>query len=137
LTFLNVNEINIRVDASQFKQNEIEIIVIIELVKIYAEVKISVKNIIILMKYTAQVQLLKKSLVSDLKVRNVEAYMIDSFQDKEASVIILCMMRIRKLNFMFLLNHFLTVCNHVYDSFIVLCNYDELQHDYTCNLYMI
>ncbi len=39
LTFLNVNEINIRVDASQFKQNEIEVIVAIKLVKIYAEVK--------------------------------------------------------------------------------------------------
>ncbi len=48
LTFLNVNEIDIKVNASQFKQNEIEVIVAIELVKIYAEVKISVKNIIIL-----------------------------------------------------------------------------------------
>ena len=100
LTFLNINEINIRVNASQFKQNEIEVIVAIELVEIYAEVKIFVKNIIILTKYTAQVQLLKKSLVSDSKVWNVEVYMIDSFQDKEASVIILCMMKIRKLDFM-------------------------------------
>ncbi len=100
LTFLNVNEIDIRINASQFKQNEIEVIVAIELVEIYAEVKIFVKNIIILTKYTAQVQLLKKSLVSDSKVWNVEVYMIDSFQDKEASVIILCMMKIRKLDFM-------------------------------------
>ncbi len=53
LTFLNINEINIRIDASQFKQNEIEVIVAIKLVKIYAEVEISVKNIIILTKYTA------------------------------------------------------------------------------------
>ncbi len=53
LTFLNINEINIRIDASQFKQNEIEVIVAIELVKIYAEVEIFVKNIIILTKYTA------------------------------------------------------------------------------------
>ncbi len=125
LTFLNVNEINIRVNASQFKQNEIEVIVAIELVKIYAEVKISVKNIIILTKYTAQVQLLKRSLVSDLKVRNVEAYMIDSFQDEEVSVIILCMIKIRKLDFMSQLNHFLTVCNYACNSFVVLCNYDE------------
>jgi len=79
LTFFNINEIDIRIDASQFKQNEIEVIVAIELVKIYAEVEISVKNIIILTKYTAQVQLLKRSLVSDLKVQNVETYMIDSF----------------------------------------------------------
>ena len=122
LTFLNVNEIDIRVDASQFKQNEIEVIVTIELVKIYAEVKISVKNIIILTEYTAQVQLLKRSLVSDLKVWNVEAYMIDSFQDEEASVIILCMMRIKKLDFMSQLNHLLTVCNHAYNSFVVLYN---------------
>ena len=100
LTFLNVNEIDIRINASQFKQNEIEVIVAIELVEIYAEVKIFVKNIIILTKYTAQVQLLKKSLVSDSKVWNVEVYMIDSFQDKEAYVIILCMMKIRKLDFM-------------------------------------
>ncbi len=55
LTFLNVNKINIRVNAFQFKQNEIKVIVIIELVKAYAEVKISVKNIVILTKYTAQV----------------------------------------------------------------------------------
>ena len=94
LIFLNINEIDIRVNASQFKQNEIEVIVAIELVKIYAEVEIFVKNIVILTEYTAQVQLLKRSLVSDSKVRNVEAYMIDSFQDEEASVIILCMMRI-------------------------------------------
>ena len=100
LTFLNINEINIRVNASQFKQNEIEVIVAIKLVKIYAEVEISVKNIVILTEYTAQVQLLKRSLVSDSKVQNVEVYMIDSFQDKEASVIILCMMRIKKLDFM-------------------------------------
>ncbi len=53
LTFFNVNEINIRVDASQFKQNEIEVIVTIKLVKIYAEVEISVKNIVILTEYIA------------------------------------------------------------------------------------
>ncbi len=79
LTFLNINEIDIRIDASQFKQNEIEVIVAIELVKIYAEVEIFVKNIIILTEYTAQVQLLKRSLVSNSKVQNVEVYMIDSF----------------------------------------------------------
>jgi len=137
LTFLNVNEINIKVDASQFKQNEIEVIVAIELVKIYAEVEISIKNIIILTEYTAQVQLLKRSLVSDLKVQNVEAYMIDSFQDKEASVIILCMMKIKKLDFMSQFNHLLTVCSCACNSFVVLCNYDEFQHDYACNLHMI
>ena len=137
LTFLNINEIDIKIDASQFKQNEIEIIVAIKLVKIYAEVKIFIKNIVILMRYTAQVQLLKKSLVLNLKVWNVEAYMIDSFQDKEASIIILCMMRIKKLDFMSQFNHLLTVCNHACNSFIVLYNYDELQHDYTCNLHMI
>jgi len=115
----------------------IKVIVAIELVKIYAEVEISVKNIIILTKYTAQVQLLKKSLVSDSKVQNVEVYMIDSFQDEEASVIILCMMRIRKLNFMSQFNCLLTVCNHACNSFVMLCNYDELQHDYVCNLHMI
>ena len=79
LTFLNINEINIRVNASQFKQNEIEVIVAIELVKIYIKVKIFIKNIIIFTEYTAQVQLLKRSLISDLKVWNIEAYMIDSF----------------------------------------------------------
>jgi len=79
LTFLNINEIDIRIDASQFKQNKIEVIVAIELVKIYAEVEIFVKNIIILTEYTAQVQLLKRSLVSNSKVQNVEVYMIDSF----------------------------------------------------------
>jgi hypothetical protein len=63
--------------------------------------------------------------------------MIDSFQDKEASVVILCMMRTRKLDFMSLFNHLLTVCNHACNSFVVLCNYDELQHDYACNLHMI
>jgi len=137
LTFLNINEIDIRIDASQFKQNEIEFIVVIELVKIYAEVEISIKNIVILMRYTAQVQLLKRSLVSDLKVQNVEVYIIDSFQDKEASVIILCMMRIKKLDFMSQFNHLLTVCNHACNSFVVLCNYDEFQHNYACNLHMI
>ncbi len=137
LTFLNINEIDIRINAFQFKQNEIEVIVVIELVNIYAEVEISVKNIIILMKYTAQVQLLKRNLVLNLKVQNVEVYMIDSFQDEEASVIILCMMKIRKLNFMFQLNCLLTVCNHAHDSFVVLCNYDEFQHNYACNLHMI
>ncbi len=137
LTFLNINEIDIRVDASQFKQNEIEVIVAIKLVKIYAEVEISVKNIIILIEYTAQVQLLKRSLISDSKVWNVEAYMIDSFQDEEAAVIILCMMRIKKLDFMSQFNHLLTVCNHACNSFVVLCNYDELQHNYACNLHMI
>jgi len=137
LTFLNINEIDIRINVSQFKQNKIEVIIAIELVKIYIEVEISVKNIIILTKYTVQVQLLKKSLISDSKVQNVEVYMIDSFQDKEVSVIILCIMKTRKLNFMFLLNHFLTVCNHACNLFIVLCNYDELQHDYACNLHMI
>jgi len=137
LTFLNINEINIRINAFQFKQNEIEVIVTIELVKIYAEVKISVKNIVILMKYTAQVQLLKRNLVSDSKVQNVEVYMIDSFQDEEASIIILCMMRIRKLDFMSQFNCLLTVCNHACDLFVMLCNYDELQHDYIHNLHMI
>ncbi len=137
LIFLNINEINIRIDASQFKQNEIEVIVAIELVKIYAEVEIFVKNIVILTEYTAQVQLLKRSLVSDLKVQNVEAYMIDSFQNEEAFVIILCMMKIKKLNFMSQFNHLLTVCNHACDSFIILCNYDELQHDYAHNLHII
>ncbi len=63
--------------------------------------------------------------------------MIDSFQDEEVSVIILCIMRIKKLNFMSQFNHFLTVCNHAYNSFIILCNYDEFQHDYACNLHMI
>ncbi len=137
LTFLNVNEINIKVDASQFKQNEIEVIVAIELVKIYAEVEISVKNIIILTKYTAQVQLLKRSLISDLKVQNVEAYMINSFQDEEASVIILCMMKIKKLDFMSQFNHLLTVCNHACNSFVMLYNYDEFQHNHARNLHMI
>ncbi len=137
LTFLNINEIDIKIDASQFKQNEIEIIVAIKLVKIYAEVKIFIKNIVILMRYTAQVQLLKRSLVLNSKVQNVEAYMINSFQDKKASVIILCMMRIRKLDFMSQLNCLLTVCNHACDSFVMLCNYDELQHDYIRNLHMI
>ncbi len=137
LTFLNINEIDIKINASQFKQNEIEVIVVIKLVKIYAKVEISIKNIIILTRYTAQVQLLKRSLVSDLKVWNVEMYMINSFQNKEASVIILCMMRIKKLDFMSQFNHLLTVCNHACNSFVILCNYDELQHDYTCILYMI
>jgi len=137
LTFFNINEIDIRIDASQFKQNEIEVIVAIELIKIYAKVKISIKNIIIFMKYTVQVQLLKRSLISDSKVQNVEAYMINSFQDKETSVIILCMMKTKKLDFMSFLNHLLTVCNHACNSFVVLYNYDKLQHDYACNLHMI
>ncbi len=68
LIFLNINKIDIRVNASQFKQNEIEVIVAIKLVKIYTEVKIFIKNIIIFMKYIAQVQILKRSLVSNLKV---------------------------------------------------------------------
>ena len=55
LTFLNINEINIRVNAFQFKQNKIEVIVAIKLVKIYIEVKIFIKNIIILTEYIAQV----------------------------------------------------------------------------------
>ncbi len=55
LTFLNVNEINIKVNASQFKQNEIKIIIIIKLVKIYVKVKIFIKNIIIFTKYIIQV----------------------------------------------------------------------------------
>ncbi len=137
LTFFNINEIDIRINASQFKQNEIEVIVAIELVKIYVEVEIFVKNIVILTEYTAQVQLLKRSLVLDLKVWNVEVYMIDSFQDEEASVIILCMMKIKKLDFMSQFNCLLTVCSCACNLFIMLCNYDELQHDYTCNLHMI
>jgi len=137
LTFLNVNKIDIRIDAFQFKQNEIEVIVAIKLVKIYTEVKISVKNIIILTKYTAQVQLLKRSLISNLKVQNVEVYMIDFFQDEEASVIILCMMKIKKLDFMSQFNHLLTVYNHACNSFVILCNYDKFQHNYACNLHMI
>ncbi len=137
LTFFNINEIDIRIDAFQFKQNEIKVIVAIELVKIYAEVKIFIKNIVILTKYTAQVQLLKRSLISDSKVQNVEVYMIDSFQEEEASVIILCMMKIKKLDFISQFNRFLTVCNHAYDLFVVLCNYDEFQHNYVCNLHMI
>ncbi len=63
--------------------------------------------------------------------------MINSFQDKEASVIILCMMRIRKLDFMSQFNYLLTVYNHACNSFIMLCNYDVLQHDYAHNLHMI
>ena len=55
LIFFNVNEIDIRVNASQFKQNEIKVIIIIELVKTYVKVKIFIKNIVILTKYTAQV----------------------------------------------------------------------------------
>jgi len=47
------------------------------------------------------------------------------------------MMRTKKLDFMFLLNHLLIVYNHACNSFIVLYNYDELQHDYVCNLHMI
>jgi hypothetical protein len=137
LTFLNINEIDIKINVSQFKQNEIEVIVIIKLIKIYAEVEIFIKNIIIFMKYIVQVQLLKRSLISDSKVQNVKTYIIDSFQDEEASVIILCMMKTKKLDFISLLNHLLTVCNHACNSFIMLCNYDELQHNYACNLYMI
>jgi len=63
--------------------------------------------------------------------------MIDFFQDKEASVIILCIMRIKKLDFMSQFNCLLTVCNYACNSFIVLCNYDELQHDYAYSLHMI
>jgi hypothetical protein len=63
--------------------------------------------------------------------------MIDSFQDEETSVIILCMMKTKKLNFMSLFNHLLTVCNHACNSFVMLYNYDEFQHDYTFNLHMI
>ena len=55
LIFLNINEINIRINASQFKQNKIKVIIIIELVKTYIKVKIFIKNIIILTKYTVQV----------------------------------------------------------------------------------
>ncbi len=55
LTFLNVNEIDIRVNASQFKQNKIKVIIIIELVKTYAEVKIFIKNIVIFTRYITQV----------------------------------------------------------------------------------
>ncbi len=55
LIFFNVNEIDIRVNASQFKQNEIKVIIIIELVKTYVKVKIFIKNIVILTKYTIQV----------------------------------------------------------------------------------
>ncbi len=46
-------------------------------------------------------------------------------------------MKIKKLDFMSQFNRFLTVYNHAYDSFVVLCNYDELQHDYVRNLHMI
>ncbi len=126
LTFLNVNEIDIRIDASQFKQNEIKVTVIIALVKIYAEVKISAKNIVILTKYTTQVQLLKKSLALNSKVRDVKAYTINSFQGEKASVVILCMMKIRKFNFMFILNRFLTACSRARDSFVMLCNFNKL-----------
>ncbi len=79
LTFLNVNEIDMRVNASQFKQNEIKVIIIIELIKIYAEVEIFIKNIIIFTKYITQVQLLKRSLTLNSKVRDVKAYTINSF----------------------------------------------------------
>ncbi len=46
-------------------------------------------------------------------------------------------MKIRKLNFMFILNRLLTACSRARDSFIVLCNFNELQHDHTRNLHMI
>ncbi len=52
LIFLNINEINIRINASQFKQNKIKVIIIIKLAKTYAKVKIFIKNIVILTKYT-------------------------------------------------------------------------------------
>ncbi len=55
LTFFNVNKIDIRINASQFKQNEIKVIVIIELVKTYVKVKIFIKNIVILTRYIIQV----------------------------------------------------------------------------------
>ncbi len=35
------------------------------------------------------------------------------------------------------LNYLLTVCNHACNLFVVLYNYDELQHNYACNLHMI
>ncbi len=50
-----------------------------KLIKIYIKVKIFIKNIIIFTKYITQVQLLKKSLILNLKVRDVKAYTINSF----------------------------------------------------------
>ncbi len=97
LAFLNVNGTDIRVGASQSKQNEVEAIVATELAKAYAEAGIPAKDIVILTGYTAQVQLLKRSLALDPKVRDVEAYTVDSFQGEEASVVILCMVGTRKL----------------------------------------
>ncbi len=79
LAFFNVNKINIKVNTSQFKQNEIKVIIVIALIKTYVKVKIFIKNIIILTKYTAQVQLLKRSLVLNSKVRDVKAYTVKFF----------------------------------------------------------
>ncbi len=48
------------------------------------------------------------------------------FKDEEAFIVILCIIKIRKLNFMFTFNYFLTVCNRARNSFIILCNFNEL-----------
>lgn len=77
LTFLDVKKFIIRVDANRFKQNEIEVTVVTQLIVIYVDVEILIKNIVILTRYIAQIQLLKRILITQLQVQNVEAWTID------------------------------------------------------------
>ena len=121
-TFLNTFEINKRIDVDKFKQHVKKLILISKIARDLIQNEVSSKNIVMLIDYTTQKNLINLILMKHLILNDVQAHIIDAFQKEEASIIIFNIVENDRLNFLKNFKRLLSVVNRAKDELIIICN---------------
>ena len=121
-TFLNTFEINKRIDVDKFKQNVKKLILTLKIARDLIQNEVSSKDIVMLTDYTTQKNLINRILMKHLIFNDVQAHIIDAFQEEEASIIIFNIVESDRLNFLKNFKRLLNVVNRAKDELIIICN---------------
>ena len=121
-TFLNTFEISKRIDVDKFKQNVKKLILILKIARDLIQNEVSSKNIVMLIDYTTQKNLINRVLIKHLIFSDVQAHIIDAFQEEEASIIIFNIVESDRLSFLKNFKRLLSVVSRARNELIIICN---------------
>ena len=136
--FLNTFKISKRIDVDKFKQNVKKLIFTLKIARYLIQNKVSSKDIMMLIDYTTQKNLINRVLIKHFIFNDVQVHIIDTFQEEEASIIIFNIVESDRLSFLKNFKRLLNVVSRARDELIIICNWDDLEvNDNRRTLFML
>ena len=121
--FLNIVEISQQINVNKLKQNEMKFILSIHLARLLIKIEIFIKKIIIFIDYIAQKNLINRFIIDNFyKFKNVKIHIVDKFQEKEFSMMILNIVDNNCFDFLQNFKCLFFVINRVRNNFIIVYN---------------